>query len=138
MALQQISVFLENKYGRLAEVTRCLGNAGVSIRAITITDTMEFGILRIMVDNIDKAVKALTEGKYTFKLATILAVEVPDRPGGLADVMEIFRDEHVNIEYLYASLEKNKDAAVVIFKPKDLDHSIEIVRSHGLSITETL
>lgn len=138
MALQQISIFLENKSGRLAEVTRCLGNAGVSIRAITITDTMEFGILRIVVDKTELAVKALTDAKYTFKIATILAVEVPDKPGGLANVMEIFRDEHVNIEYLYASLEKNKDAAVVIFKPKDFDHSLEIIHSKGLTIMESL
>ena len=138
MSLQQISIFLENKSGRLAEVTRCLGNAGVSIRAITITDNMEFGILRLMVDKVDTAVKALTDGKFTFKLATILAVEVPDRPGGLADVMEIFRNEHVNIEYLYASLEKNKDSAVVIFKPKDCDHSLEIVRAKGLTIVDSL
>ncbi|MFQ3620589.1 MAG: ACT domain-containing protein [Spirochaetales bacterium] len=132
MIIQQISIFLENVAGRLAEVTKLLAKQGINIRAMTIADTADFGILRIIVDNPEKALKALREGGFTAKTTEVLAVEVEDRPGGLARVMEIFQQNKVNIEYLYVSLEKNRDKAVVIFKVEDLKHGQKIVEEHGL------
>ncbi|MCX7787507.1 MAG: ACT domain-containing protein [Spirochaetes bacterium] len=132
MIIKQISIFLENVAGRLAEVTKLLAKHEINLRAMTIADTADFGILRIVVDQPDKALKVLRDGGFTAKTTEVLAVEVEDRPGGLAKVMEIFQQNHVNIEYLYVSLEKNKDKAVVIFKVEDLKLGQKIVEEHGL------
>ncbi len=116
MATKQISVFLENKSGRLAEVTRILGEGDINLRAMSIADTADFGILRLIADNSDRALKILDSNNFTAKVTDVLAVEVPDKPGGLAQVMKVFSENDVNIEYLYVSLERNKDNAVIIFK----------------------
>jgi hypothetical protein len=134
MAVEQISVFVENTSGRLAEVTRLLADAGVNLRAITIADTADFGILRIIADDSKKAVEAFKHAGFTAKVTQVIGVEVPDKPGGLAGVMEIFDREGVNIEYLYASLEHVKEKAIVIFKVEDVEHGLKICRQHGLSL----
>jgi hypothetical protein len=138
MIIQQISIFLENVAGRLAEVTKLLAKEGINIRAMTIADTADFGILRIVVDQPDKTLKALRDAGFTARATEVLAVEVEDKPGGLAKVMEIFKQNQVNIEYLYVSLEKNKDKAVVIFKVEDLKLGKKIVEEHGLGGTVNL
>jgi hypothetical protein len=134
MAVKQISVFVENTSGRLAEVTRLLANAGINLRAITIADTADFGILRIIADDSGKALDAFTKAGFTAKVSDVIGVEVSDKPGGLAGVMEIFHREGVNIEYLYASLEHVKDKAVVIFKVGDVAHGLKICQQHSLSL----
>ena len=134
--MQQISVFLENKSGRLAEVTLCLSQAGVDIRAITITDTADFGILRMVTDKPELAVAALEEGHFTIKLTPVVAVEIADHPGALAELMVLFHQEAVNIEYLYASLEKNRNGAVIIFKVVDREHCRALVKSRKLKLVE--
>ena len=137
MIIKQISIFLENVSGRLAEVTRILAKSGINLRAMTIADTADFGILRIVADKPDTALKALTDAGFTAKETEVLAVEVEDKPGGLAHVMEIFRKNKVNIEYLYVSLEKNKEKAVVIFKVEDIKHGIKIVEENKLKPVES-
>lgn len=134
MAVKQISVFVENTSGRLAEVTRLLAAAKVNLRAITIADTADFGILRIIADDSARAVDAFKKAGFTAKVTEVIGVEVPDKPGGLADVMEIFHREGVNIEYLYASLEHVKEKAVVIFKVEDVTHGLKICEQHRLSL----
>jgi hypothetical protein len=136
MTIKQLSVFLENVSGRLAEVTQLLSGGGINLRAITIADTADFGILRIVCDNPDKALKLLEDGGFTARETDVLGVEVEDKPGGLAKVMDIFRTNNVNIEYLYASLEKNRDNAVVIFKVEDVRHGTRIIEENGLSAIE--
>jgi hypothetical protein len=133
MKIKQISIFLENVAGRLAEVTKLLAKSGINLRAMTIADTADFGILRIIVDKTDAAVAALAAGGFTAKITEVLAVEVNDQPGGLARVMEIFQQNKVNIEYLYVSLERNKDKAIVVFKVEDVAHGVRIVEEHGLN-----
>ena len=132
MAVKQISVFVENTSGRLAEVTRLLADRQVNLRAISVADTADFGILRIIVDDYDKAMAAFKEGGFTAKMTEVIGVEVPDRPGGLAEVMELFDRENVNIEYLYSSLERNVDRAVVVFKVGDIGHGMRICDRHNL------
>lgn len=132
MTIKQISVFLENVYGRLAEVTRILSEAGINLRAITIADTADFGILRIVADDPNKTLDVLEKGGFTARATDVLAVEVEDKPGGLYRVMETFRKNNVNIEYLYASLEKNKDNAVVVFKVEDVQHGLKIIDENGM------
>jgi hypothetical protein len=136
MAIKQISVFLENTIGRLGEVTKPLAGANINIRAISIADTADFGILRLIVDKHDEAITALNDAGFTTRLSDVLAVEVDDVPGGLAHVMEIFQHHMINIEYLYASLEGNLGKAVVIFKLEDYHKGLEIVKQSNLKTLE--
>ena len=138
MALQQISVFLENKSGRLAEVTQLLGKGGVNLRAISIADTADFGILRLIVDKPAQTLELMAANGFTAKETDVLGVEIPDRPGGLAEILKVFNENSVNIEYLYATLEKNADKAVVIFKVEDLDHGVKIIRAHHWEMVDKL
>ena len=100
MALNQISVFMENKTGRLAEVTDVLGQGGINLRAISIADTADFGICRLIVNNPEKTLELLEKNGFTAKVSTVLGVEVEDRPNGLAEILKVFQDNNVNIEYL--------------------------------------
>jgi len=134
--IKQISVFLENNAGRLAKVTRTMADAGASIRAISIADTADFGILRVIVDRPEAAMKALVDAGFTARMTDVLAVEIPDVPGALARVMELFQETEVNIEYLYASLEGDRGKAVVIFKVQDVEHGRRIVREKGLAVLD--
>ncbi|MDR2194188.1 MAG: ACT domain-containing protein [Treponema sp.] len=136
MELKQITVFLENKVGRLGEVTRVLADAGVNMRAISIADTADFGILRLIVDQDAVALKALGDADFTTRITPIAAVEIEDKPGSLAHIMELFQKSQVNIEYLYASLESKEGKAVVIFKLADHEKGLQILKDNGLSIID--
>ena len=137
MGIKQISVFLENSAGRLGEVTRVLAQAGINLRAISIADTADFGILRIIADKCSEALKALNDAGFTTRVSDVVAVEIEDRPGSLAAVMELFGKTGVNIEYLYASLEGNVGKAVVIFKLGDHQTGLNILRENGVSTVES-
>jgi len=134
MTISQISVFLENNAGRLGEVTKVLAQAGINLRAISIADTADFGILRLIVDNNDEALKALKDANFTTRVSEVAAVEIEDTPGSLARVMELFQKSKVNIEYLYASLEGKTGKAVVIFKLEDHKKGLDILKENGLSM----
>jgi len=136
MGIKQISVFLENTTGRLSDVTKTLASAGINLRAISIADTADFGILRLIVDKTDKAVDALNQAGFTTRQTDVVAVEIEDIPGSLAKLMELFQLSQVNIEYLYASLEGQAGKAVVIFKPKDIDKGQLIIRDKGFKLAE--
>jgi len=138
MALKQISVFLENKSGRLAEVAELLGKGGINLRAISIADTADFGICRLIVNDPDATLKLLEKGGFTAKETDVLGVEVADRPGGLAEIMKTFNENKVNIEYLYATLERKADKAVVIFRVEDMPHGEKIIREHGWTGVDSL
>ena len=136
MGIKQISVFLENTTGRLCEVTQTLAKAGVNLRAISIADTADFGILRIIADKTDEAVNVLSAAGFTTRQTTVAAVEIEDKPGSLASLIELFRESGINIEYLYASLEGGDGKAVVIFKLEDHDKGFEILKKSGLTLAE--
>ena len=137
MAIKQISVFLENTTGRLGEVTGVLARAQINIRAISIADTAEFGILRLIVNNNEEALKALNARGFTTRVSDVAAVEIEDTPGSLARVMELFQASKVNIEYLYASLEGKAGKAVVIFKLEDHEQGLRIIRENNLPTVES-
>ena len=137
MEIKQISVFFENKPGRLGEVTRVLADAGINLRAMSIADTADFGILRLIVNNCEKAAEALTEAGFTTRITNVAAIEIGDSPGSLAKVMEIFKIANVNIEYLYTSLEGKEGKAVVIFKLGDHDKGLELIQKNNLSMIES-
>jgi hypothetical protein len=137
MGIKQISVFLENNAGRLGEVTRVLAEVGINIRAISIADTADFGILRLIVNKSDDGVNALTKAGFTTRVSDVAAVEIEDSPGSLAKVMELFQKTNVNIEYLYASLEGNAGKAVVIFKLEDHQKGLQIIKENGFATVES-
>ena len=120
--VQQVSVFLENKSGRLAQVTRALADAGINLGALSIADTSDFGILRFICDQPDKAAKVLREAGFSVGETEVLAVEVPHRPGGLADLVEAIKPLDVNIEYLYAFVGRNRDNAMVVLRVENASH----------------
>ena len=136
MTVKQISVFLENTSGRLADVTTLLGENGVNLRAITIADTADFGILRLIVDDNEKALDTLKENGFTAKVTQVFAIEIEDSPGGLASIMQILEQNGLNIEYLYATLEKNKDKAVVIFRVEDIEGATKVIEDNELKTLE--
>lgn len=133
MTVKQISVFLENTAGRLAEVTKLMGDHSLNLRALTIADTEDFGILRIIVDQPAKALKVLEEHGFTAKVTDVFGIEVGDQPGGLAGVLEIFHNHNLNIEYLYATLEHKANKAIVIFKVDDTALGNRLVKENHLS-----
>jgi hypothetical protein len=136
MGIKQISVFLENTTGRLSEVTKTIANAKVNLRAISIADTADFGILRLIVDKTDEAINALNTAGFTTRQTDVVAVEIEDVPGSLAKLMELFHKSQVNIEYLYASLEGQAGKAVVIFKLEDHQKGLKILSDNNQKIAE--
>ena len=136
MSIMQISVFLENTTGRLCEVTRTLADANINLRALSIADTADFGILRIIVDKDDEAIEALTAAGFTTRQTIVAAVEIDDKPGSLSALMELFQKSGINIEYLYASLDGSHGKAVVIFKLQDNEKGFEILKKSGFRLPE--
>ncbi|PID56343.1 amino acid-binding protein [candidate division KSB3 bacterium] len=137
MKVKQISVFLENRSGRLSEVTRVLGNEGLNIRALSLADTSDFGILRMIVDHPDDAYIVLKEQHYTVQETDIVTLEVADQPGGLAGVLEVLHHNNVNVEYLYAFPERDSvDKALMVFRFDDNDRAIEVMQNNDIKIMD--
>lgn len=137
MKVKQISVFLENRQGRLAEVTRVLGEHNLNIRALSLADTSDFGILRMIIDYPDKAYMVLKDNHYTVRESDVVALEVADHPGGLAGVLKILNEHDLNVEYLYAFPERESlDKAIMIFRFDDPDAAIETLQKNGVNIME--
>jgi hypothetical protein len=134
MKVRQISVFLENRSGRLASVLKEVGRAGVNIRALSLADTSDFGILRLIVDNVDKCVKALRDTGHTVSLTEVLAVEVPDHPGGLAGILDVLSAASLNVEYMYAFVSRATEKAVVVFRFEDADSAIAALKKSQVSV----
>jgi hypothetical protein len=134
MKVRQISIFMENRAGRLSEVMQLVGDAGVNIRALSLADTSDFGILRLIVNDVDKAISALRKAGHTVSVTDVVAVEVPDRPGGLAGILTPLSAANVNVEYMYAFVEKATDKAVVIFRFEDVDAALKALKKAGVSV----
>ena len=136
MKVEQISVFLENKSGRLADVARSLGDAGINIRALSIADSSDFGILRIIVNDNDKALEVLKKKGVTTSKTEVVAVEVSDKPGGLAHVLDLLARESINVEYMYAFVERSSDNAVIVFRFDEMDSAIKVLSLNGVVILD--
>ena len=136
MKVQQISIFLENKSGRLSEVTRILGDNGINIRALSLADTTDFGILRLIVNDTEKASDVLKKNGFTVGKTEVIAVEVEDRPGGLARILEVLNKETINVEYIYAFVERSRNNAVIIFRFDDqnIDRAITLLKDAGIAV----
>ena len=134
MKVEQISIFIENKSGRLAEVTRVLGDAGVNIRALSLADTSDFGILRLIVDQTDKAKETLKAEGFTVSKTEVVAVEVPDKPKGLFSILEVLDKGAVNVEYMYAFVERCGENAVIIFRFDDVENAINVLLKNNINV----
>ena len=119
MPIMQLSVFLENRAGRLHEILSLLESGGVNIRALTLADKAEYGILRLIVDDPSKALSAAKEKKFSVSETPVIAVETEDKPGGLTKILRLFIEHAINIEYSYACAGKTGDKALVIFRVDD-------------------
>ena len=134
MKVEQISVFLENKSGRLAEVTEVLAADGINLRALSLADTADFGILRLIVKDTERAKAVLKDNGFTVAMTEVLAVEVPDKPGGMAGILKALADNDINVEYMYAFVQKSGEHAVIIFRFDDIDKAIAALKEKGVRI----
>ena len=134
MNIKQISIFLENKKGKLAEVTKLITEQGINIRAVSLAETTEFGILRLIVNDPDKCIKTLKANNFISQETDVIAVEIEDKPGGLNKILALFDKADINIEYMYAFIEKKKDNAIVIFRIDDSVKAIDALKANGISV----
>ena len=134
MSVKQISVFLENKRGRLAEVTAILNSQGINIRALALADTADFGVLRLIVNDTEKCFAALKQAGFVAQKTEVVAVEIADRPGGLQRVLSVFDRAGLNIEYMYAFVERKADNAIVIFRLDQPEKAAKALSAEGFSV----
>jgi hypothetical protein len=134
MKVEQISIFLENKPGGLEEATRILKDAGINIRTLSLADTTDFGILRLIVNDVETASRVLKEQGLRVSRTTVVAVAVPDRPGGLHSILEVLTKNGINVEYLYAFVERSGENAVIIFRLDAPDKAIEVLKQNGFTV----
>jgi len=134
MKVEQLSIFLENKPGGLEEVTRLLKDAGINIRTLSLADTSDFGVLRLIVNDIDRASQVLKEQGFRTSRTLVVAVEVPDRPGGLHGILEVVSKNGINVEYLYAFVERSGEHAVIIFRFDAPDKAIDVLQKNGMTV----
>jgi len=134
MKVEQISIFLENRPGGLESVTRVLRDSDINIRTLFLADTTDFGILRLIVNDVDTAKKVLKENGFSVGRTTVVAVEVPDRPGGLHGILEVLSKSGITVEYMYAFVERSGQNAVMIFRFDSTDAAIEVLLENGITV----
>jgi hypothetical protein len=136
MHAEQISIFLENKAGRLSEVTRIFEEGRINIRALSLADTSDFGILRLIVNDNEKAKRLLKENGFTVRITEVVAVEVPDKPGGLHRILTALAKAGVNVEYMYAFVRQSGQNAVLIFRFDNTAAAAEVLRREGVQVID--
>jgi hypothetical protein len=136
MRITQISIFLENRKGRLYEVCNLLGTNNINIMALTIAETENFGVLRIVVNKPEDAIKLLKENGFAANLTDVVIVEVEDKPGGLAKVLKTLNDNNINIEYMHALLGKQSDKSFMVFRFDNPDQAIKVLLENKINIID--
>ena len=132
--VEQLSVFLQNEAGRLARMCRVLGDAGHNMHVLMVADTQEYGVARMLCDRPHSARRALEAAGFAVSITRVVAVEVPDRPGGLAEVLELMGREGVNVEYMYCFVRPGAEVAVDIFRVEDPDRATDVLTRAGIGI----
>jgi len=127
--VKQLSVFIENKAGRVSEVTEILGRAGVNIRGFSVSDTADYGIVRLVVDDPDNGLETLKSAGFTVKESDVICVHLPDKPGGLAGVLRVVSDAGVNIEYVYSLI-----STFVVINVADVDRALQLLRDQPVQL----
>lgn len=136
MKIIQISVFLENRKGRLSDICAMLGEAAINIRALTIAETESFGVLRLVVDKPKEVVELFRKNNVTANLTEVVAVEVPDTPGGLAQVLNVLRGNDVNVEYMYGFVEKQTENALLVFRFDNPEKAQQVLVQNSISVVD--
>jgi len=131
MKVKQIAIFLENKSGRLADISHTLAENAINIRALSLADTADFGILRLVVNDTNKAQQVLKENGFTVGITEVLAVEVPDKPGALDSILQIVRKAGLNVEYMYAFTKKSGQSGMLLFRFDDQDAAVDVFQKAG-------
>jgi hypothetical protein len=134
--VKQISIFVENSPGRLYEVTRALGDVGINIRASSLCDTADFGVLRLIVSNVAKARRMMMEKQVPARIDEVIAVEIEDQPGTLATLLKPLLDADVNVDYMYAMTGFTSEKAVMVFRFSDNDKAINILQKSGIKLLD--
>lgn len=134
MQIQQLSIFVENKSGRLAEITETIGKANVDIRAISVADTSDFGILRLIVDKPKEAVEVLRAAGLTVSLTSVIAIGIDDQPGEFAKAMRVLADGNIGVEYMYAFISRDKGKAFVILRVLETDKAVACLEQNGITL----
>ncbi len=138
MEVSQVSIFLENRSGGLADVAEVLARNNVDMKAVSVADMSDFGILRLIVDDAERTRGVLKDAGFTVDKTDVVAVEVPDRPGGLADTLRALRTGGINVEYMYSAARKSGDRAVIIFRFDDAKKAVEVLRRAGVKVLDQL
>ena len=136
MTIQQLSVFVENQPGKLAEALEVLAKASIDMRALSLADTADFGILRLIVDKPDEALEILRDAGYLVKTNEVIPVAVGDRPGGLAPVMRLLADAGVDVEYTYSFVAHKRDQAYVILRVDNNEYAVKVLSGGGISLLD--
>ena len=129
----QISVFLENRAGQFAEITGVLAENGIDLRAISIAETTDYGILRMIVDNAQKATAILMQHNYLLTMTPVLVVSVPDQPGGIAPVLATLAEGSIDIEYMYSLFTHIEGKAYIVFRVSEAEKFVSLLASHGIA-----
>jgi hypothetical protein len=138
MEVAQISVFLENRSGGLADVIDVLARNGIDIKALSVADMADFGILRLIVEQADRTRTLLKDAGFTAEKTRVVAVEVPDRPGGLAQTLRVLKDRQVNVEYMYSAARKSGERAIIVFRFDETARAVEVLAGAGIKILDSL
>jgi len=134
MKVRQVSIFMENRSGRLAKITTALGTAGINIRAMSLADTSDFGILRLVVTDPKQAAEILKDHGFTVRITHVIAAVIPDTPGSLGNLLSMMEHVGLNVEYMYAFVQKSLDEAVLIFRFDDLDKALETMQENDITV----
>ena len=134
MTINQLSIFIENKEGKLADLTATLSAEGVDIRAMSVADTRDFGILRLIVNDTEHAIDVLKTAGFIVSITQVLAVSLPDSPGSLANVLRILSDNHISIEYMYAFITRRREDAYVVCRVEDNATAAELLTANGVKL----
>lgn len=137
MFVKQLSVFLQNKPGHLSEITKILADADIDIRAINVSEGNEFGILRLLVDDIYKAQYLLSEQDYLCKLSDVLAIEPEDRVGAMSEIFKALADNEINVNYIYSNIKPcHEELPVIVFSTSDQKKAIDVIQDLGISLVK--
>ena len=135
MILEQVSVFVENKPGALSEITTSLADAGIDLKAFTVADKSEFGVLRFLADSPEKALALLKSNGWVASITPVVAVKMVDKPGSLARVLELFADDGVQVEYLYAFVAQEEGRAYVVLRVENPEDAMKLLEASGILLT---
>ena len=137
MSVKQISIFVENKEGRIKKAINTLGQENINIRALSIADTTKYGILRLIVSDNEKAIAALEKDGFIVKENEVIILAVPDEPNGLNSTLAVFDEKGINLEYLYAFVSSKTDEAIVVMRLENMEKAIDALKDSNVKILET-